>query len=327
METKWLEDFLSLAETRSFSRAASDRHITQSAFSRRIMALEQWLGIELVDRSVNPAKLTSAGWLFRRLAADLLRDAYAARTLLSGHQPLADSSKVVQFAVAHTLAFTFFPEWLKHLHDGLGSITTRVAAVNVPEGVQQLVDEKVDFVLGYHHPQLPILLDTNRFPFLLLGVERVLPFSAPDEKGRPLFRLPGSAQQPLPFMAYSSGAFLGNVVEMMLLNASDPYHLQRRFETHMSEALKAMVVAGHGLGWLPESCVRNEVRNGRLVPAGPATWTTSLEVRMYRSASNLKPLVAELWSFLCTEPSALTLREIGQQRKGNDSDEELDSSD
>src|ERR1700730_18040294 len=61
METKWLEDFLCLAETRNFARAASDRHITQSAFSRRIMALEEWLGVNLVDRSLHPATLTSAG--------------------------------------------------------------------------------------------------------------------------------------------------------------------------------------------------------------------------------------------------------------------------
>ena len=45
METRLLEDFLCLTETRSFSRAAADRHIIQSAFSRRIMALEEWLGV------------------------------------------------------------------------------------------------------------------------------------------------------------------------------------------------------------------------------------------------------------------------------------------
>ncbi len=39
METKWLEDFVSLAETRSFSRSAQLRHVTQPAFSRRIQAL------------------------------------------------------------------------------------------------------------------------------------------------------------------------------------------------------------------------------------------------------------------------------------------------
>ncbi len=296
METKWLEDFLCLAETRSFSRAASDRHITQSAFSRRIMALEEWLGVNLVDRSVNPVTLTSAGWLFRRLAADLLRDAYAARTLLSGHLPLTEN--VVQFAVTHTLLFTFFPNWLKHLHEGVGSLTARVLAVNVPEGVQQLVDDDCDILLAYHHQQLPILLDANRFPFLLLGVERILPFSAPDSQGRPIFRLPGTSAEPLPFMAYSSGAFLGNVVEMMLLNAPEPYCLRRCFETHMSEAIKAMVVAGHGVGWLPESCVTDELREGRLVMAGPAAWTTSLEVRLYWSASSPKAVVKELCAFI-----------------------------
>lgn len=51
METKWLEDFVSLAETRSFSRSAQLRHVTQPAFSRRIQALEAWAGADLVDRS------------------------------------------------------------------------------------------------------------------------------------------------------------------------------------------------------------------------------------------------------------------------------------
>ncbi|MBL9048416.1 MAG: LysR family transcriptional regulator, partial [Tabrizicola sp.] len=44
MDLNWLEDFLALAESRSFSRAAEVRGVTQSAFSRRIRALEDWLG-------------------------------------------------------------------------------------------------------------------------------------------------------------------------------------------------------------------------------------------------------------------------------------------
>ena len=61
VETKWLEDFVSLAETRSFSRSAQLRHVTQPAFSRRIQALEAWAGIDLVDRSSYPTPLTSPG--------------------------------------------------------------------------------------------------------------------------------------------------------------------------------------------------------------------------------------------------------------------------
>lgn len=303
VEIKWLEDFLCLAETRSFSRAAADRHVTQSALSRRIMSLEEWLGVPLLDRSVHPASLTSAGWLFRRLAADLLRDAYAARTLLGGHQPMADSAKVVQFDVAHTLVFTLFPSWLKRLHERVGSLNARALAVNVPEGVRHLVDGQCDLLLGYHHQQLPIVLDPNCYPFLRLGVERILPFSAADAQGRPLFQLPGTADEPLPFMAYSSGAFLGSVVEMILLNAPAAYSLRRCFETHMSEALKAMVVAGHGVGWLPESCVAEEVKARRLVPAGAGCWATSLDVRLYRSAQGTKPIVDELWSIIGHDPT------------------------
>ena len=47
METKWLEDFISLSETRSFSRSAQLRHVTQPAFSRRIQSLESWAGTDL----------------------------------------------------------------------------------------------------------------------------------------------------------------------------------------------------------------------------------------------------------------------------------------
>lgn len=304
METKWLEDFLSLAETRSFSRAAADRHITQSAFSRRIMALEQWLNAELVDRSVQPAKLTAAGWLFRRIAADLLHDAYAARTLLGGHQPLATPEKVVQFAVAHTLVFTLFPDWLKKLHHEFGALPARVHAVNVPEGVQLLVEGRCDMLLAYHHPQLPILLDANQFPHLLLGMERILPFSAADGQGHPLYELPGSAAAPLPYLGYSAGAFIGTVVEMIRLNARTASHLSRNFETHMSEALKGMLVAGHGVGWLPESCVTAELQDGRLAIAGTGEWVTQLEVRLYRAAPSTKPVVDELWSWLSRHAGA-----------------------
>lgn len=57
----WLDDFLTLAASGSFSRAAQERHMTQPAFSRRVRALEEWLGVVLFDRSTQPATLTEAG--------------------------------------------------------------------------------------------------------------------------------------------------------------------------------------------------------------------------------------------------------------------------
>ncbi len=82
METKWLEDFVSLAETRSFSRSAQLRHVTQSAFSRRIQSLEAWAGLPLVDRSSYPTSLTTAGEIFYVQALALLQCLQSARSKL-----------------------------------------------------------------------------------------------------------------------------------------------------------------------------------------------------------------------------------------------------
>ena len=65
MDLSWLDDFLALTETLNFSRAAEMRHVTQPAFSRRIRALEEWLGVVLFDRSTHPATLTETGEWFR----------------------------------------------------------------------------------------------------------------------------------------------------------------------------------------------------------------------------------------------------------------------
>jgi LysR family transcriptional regulator, hypochlorite-specific transcription factor HypT len=298
MEAKWLEDFLSLAETRSFSRAAHDRHLTQSALSRRIAALESWLGAKLIDRTVSPIRLTSTGIMFRGQAAEVLRGIYAARTLAQAHELVADGVQVVRLSVVHTLLFTFLPHRLKKLRDELGHIKAKVQAVNVPDGVQALVEGETDLFLAYHHSQLPILLDANRFPFLTLGVEKLIPVSAADASGNAIYHLPGDSKDPLPFMAYAPGTFLGNVVEMLILNAVGQCSIQRTFEAHMSEAVKAMVVAGNGLGWLPESCIARELQEKSVAVAGTENWTTDLEIRIYRSADNQSTAADELWNWM-----------------------------
>lgn len=64
MQIKWIDDILAVAELKNFSRAAEVRCITQSALSRRIRSLEEWVGVELVDRGTYPVQLTAAGRTF-----------------------------------------------------------------------------------------------------------------------------------------------------------------------------------------------------------------------------------------------------------------------
>jgi DNA-binding transcriptional LysR family regulator len=83
LELKWLEDLLVLLEERSISRAAQRRHVTQPAYSRRIRQLEEWLGVELVDRSTKPIKIRPDGLALEDSVRDLVNRFYALRNISS----------------------------------------------------------------------------------------------------------------------------------------------------------------------------------------------------------------------------------------------------
>ena len=303
METKWLEDFVSLAETRSFSRSAQLRHVTQPAFSRRIQALEAWAGTDLVDRSSYPTRLTPAGETLRAQSMEILQALQATRVMLRGHS--AAGQDVIEFAVPHTLAFTFFPAWVSSLRERFRPIKSRLIALNVHDAVMRLVEGGCDLLIAYHHPSQPLQLDPERYEMTSLGRETLAPYSRPGPDGSPQFALPGAPGRPLPYLGYAPGAYLGRVVELMIKQSPVPIHLDRVYETDMAEGLKAMALEGHGLAFLPASAVRKELRARKLVPAlspGMAPLEMPMDVRAYRARpagrEPAKGAAQALWAFL-----------------------------
>lgn len=308
METKWLEDFVSLAETRSFSRSAQLRHVTQPAFSRRIQALEAWAGMDLVDRSSYPTRLTPAGETLLGQAVEILANLQATRNMLRSHQ--GAGMDMIEFAVPHSLAFSFFPHWLMELRKQLSEpFKCRLNALNVHDAVLQLSEGHCDLLLAYHHPSQPLQLDPERYEMLSLGHDTLAPFAKPDPDGQALFRLPGHKGQKIPFLAYAEGAYLGRLVEIIVKEAGVPLHLDPGYETDMAEGLKAMAVEGHGLAFLPASTVKRELRARRLVPAAPpGDFELQIALRLYREKPELKkrvkPAALALWESLASRASA-----------------------
>ncbi|MDP3654567.1 MAG: LysR substrate-binding domain-containing protein [Rhodoferax sp.] len=289
METKWLEDFVSLAETRSFSRSAQLRHVTQPAFSRRIQSLEAWAGTDLVDRSSYPTRLTPAGETLYDQSLEMLQALQSTRAMLRGHTTAGQD--VVEFAVPHTLAFTFFPAWVSALRDNFGPIKSRLIALNVHDAVMRLVEGSCDLLIAYHHPSQPNQLDTERYEMVSLGEETVAPYVKPDSDGAPLFQLPGKAGQPLPYLGYAPGAYLGQMVDLILKQSGTAIHFDRVYETDMAEGLKAMALEGHGIAFLPFSAVKKDLRAKKLVSAAPThlkNLQLVMEVRAYRERPSTK---------------------------------------
>ncbi|MEY8875525.1 MAG: LysR substrate-binding domain-containing protein [Leptothrix sp. (in: b-proteobacteria)] len=305
METKWLEDFVSLAETRSFSRSAQLRHVTQPAFSRRIQALEAWAGIDLVDRSSYPTRLTPAGQTLLPQALEVLGGLQAAHNLMRSHQN-ADQD-MIEFAVPHSLAFTFFPHWVMSLRQRFGAFKSRLIGLNVHDAVMQLTEGSCDLLLAYHHASQPLQITPERYEMITLGSETLAPYARADADGEPLFRLPGSPHERVPYLGYAGGAYLGRMVDLLLKQAGQALYLDPIYETDMAEGLKAMALEGHGVAFLPASSVKKELSARRLVPAAPrqsssSAFEVTIEVRLYRErpefARHAKPVAQALWDFL-----------------------------
>jgi len=301
METKWLEDFVSLAETRSFSRSAQLRHVTQPAFSRRIQALEAWAGLDLVDRSSYPTRLTPAGETFHSQALEILGALQATRNMMRSHQ--VGGHDMIEFAVPHSLAFSFFPHWVMDLRRRFGAVKSRLIALNVHDAVLQLTEGSCDLLIAYHHASQPLQLATDRYEMLSLGHESLAPYAKADADGQPMFRLPSAGGAKVPFLSYASGAYLGRLVELIAKLSPAPLNLDAIYETDMAEGLKAMALEGHGLAFLPGSSVKKELKSRRLVrAAAPGECELAMEVRIYRErpemARHIKPAAQALWDFL-----------------------------
>jgi DNA-binding transcriptional LysR family regulator len=304
MNLSWLDDFLALAASGNFSRAADERHMTQPAFSRRIRALEDWLGTELFDRSTQPARLTPAGDWFRATAQDLL--ARVARVPGETRAVADTHSTTLRFAATHALSFTFLSGWLRSLESrtSVGPITLVSDVLARCEAL--LLDSSVQFVMSHAHPQAPDMLAVKSFPFVRVGSDTVLPVSSPTADGSALHGLDtlGGRTASLPVLDYSAESGLGRIVRAVRSAALEGCATHSVFTAHLASALRTMALDGRGLAWLPRTLIADDLANGRLVEAAPASWNVEMEIRLYRDRGPLGQAAEDFWAAVCaTTPS------------------------
>jgi LysR family transcriptional regulator, hypochlorite-specific transcription factor HypT len=293
MNLSWIDDFMALAATGNFSRAAEERHMTQPAFSRRIRALEEWLGADLFDRSSQPARVTEVGEWFRTVAQDL-------QSRVAGipgeARAIAEAgSTTLRFAATHALSFTFMPRWLHALeaHASTGQL-------QLMSDVQQkcetlLAQNQVHFMLAHGHPGVRGPLDDAEFPSIVVGADQLIPVSAPDEGGRPLHGLQGGKGSQVQWLGYSVESGIGRILKELKGPALDRLHVHQVLTAHLASVLRTMALDRRGLAWLPRLLVEDDLATGRLVTAAPDDWRIDLQIRLYRQRGESGKAAEAFW--------------------------------
>lgn len=294
MELKWLEDLVSVVEKGHFARAAEARNITQSAFSRRIKALEIWAGTELLDRSQHPVTLTSAGRNFISHAQDIIRLANEARTETMGFSRLAETG--VTIACLHTLALFHVPLMLADLKNTIGSVEATIVAETrtVEEYLESLFSGASDFFICYRHPAFSFDIDLAQFPRLDIGSDRILPYIRREDYRDDLLEKTGAT---IPYLEYSGTSFMSRVVDHTVKQAPFRKRLKSVYRGTLAESLCTAAINGLGMAWLPESVVASNPRSDALRCVSVEA-PEHMQISIFSAANNKRPIVQQILAHL-----------------------------
>jgi DNA-binding transcriptional LysR family regulator len=297
LDLDWLEDFLALADCGNFSRAAELRAIAQPAFSRHIKALEEWVGVALVDRSAHPVSLTEAGKRLQPAVQTVLEDLMAARLAARAVDGLA--AQRLRFAATHVLSLRYFPDWLGAIEARITLGPIEVVSDNMAACEELMLQRKVQFLLCHSHPSVPSRLDDSQFMSTRIGEDVLMPVTSSQLASDVDWQLGGSARVDLPVLAYSEASGLGRIMRALLPSAFEPPH-HTVFTAHHAELLKAMVLEGKGIAWLPHSLIDRHLRDGRLRVAGGTPWQVPLDIRLFRRRAALGAAADTFWQSVST---------------------------
>jgi DNA-binding transcriptional LysR family regulator len=145
MNLRHLEHWLALADTGSFSRAAEKLHITQSALSRSIQALEEELGGPLVDRIGKRNELTPLGQSVLERARRIVHEA---AELKQGAAVLQQGGMgSLRVGLGSGPGAMLMTPWLIHMAQHFPSVQVAVTRGPAELQLQQLRDRELDVLV------------------------------------------------------------------------------------------------------------------------------------------------------------------------------------
>lgn len=143
MNLRFVEAFHWAVSLRSVTRAAEKLHITQSALSSRIAALEEELGVVLLDRRDKQFRLTLAGQRFHALAQRLLELQRQVKEEMGSN---AGRPVALRIGAIESVVHSWLTGWLQEMRAGnpdfeleLTVETSPVLVDQVRRGAQDLV--------------------------------------------------------------------------------------------------------------------------------------------------------------------------------------------
>lgn len=146
MDLRQLRYFLAVAEERNFNRAAERLHMAQPPLSRAVQQLEFELGVELIDRSTRPLKLTATGRLLVEQASQILGRMDGLRGMMSAAAATKKRHFTIGF-VASTI-YARLPQLIRGFRVAAPDVELSLVEMTSLDQITALKDGRIDVGFG-----------------------------------------------------------------------------------------------------------------------------------------------------------------------------------
>jgi len=290
MELKWLEDYVALVDLENFTAAVAARNLSQPAFSRRIQALEAWLGARLVDRSRKPFRFTAVAREHETSLRALLNTAYQVKNRIqySG----ADQNSLSVVAQHSLLATPVLPQFLETLSSSIDKLNYSLVSENRDACVALFLKGDVDMLVIYETHSKPDVIAAQLSARMMLSSDELILVGTPKIHRR--INQQKDAQA-LPLLIYPSTSFFGSLIGLDALpRVLRGVGASITCESAFSVGLKEMALASIGAAWVPRSIVVDELQNGKLVDFNEISSPIPMHIIAHLSLLSKNPAIGDL---------------------------------
>lgn len=275
----------------SYTRAATEMHLSQPAVSMLVSQLEEAVGLPLFDKLGRQLYLTEAGQEVHRLSRNLAAQFRETEGVLLSLKGLGGGR--LDIAVASTINY-FAPRLLGVFHRRYPGITLKLEVTNREHLVQLLDHNQVDLVLMGQPPEDHNLASE---PFMSNPLVVIAPPGHPLES---CHHIPPERLAQETFVMRETGSGTRQAMERFFADRGIP--LKTSMEMTRNEALKQAVRAGMGLTVVSLHTIELELETGRLVTLDvdgfpiQRTWYV-----VYSCAKRLTPAAQAFRDFVLNE--------------------------
>ena len=251
-----LHTFIQLAQEGSFTASGKSLRKSQSAVSLQIAGLERQFGLQLIDRSTRPIKLTEAGQLFLQFSTQIVNQTADLERVMS--ELARGVSGEVKIGATTSVGAYLLPPIAGELAQKYPKLSITIVSLPQASVLASVRTSAVDFafVLSDRMPADLKVTTLKREPLWFV--------SSPENaalKKRPLTM---NDLKSIPFILGLKGDQYTGMMESILEERRFPkVPIAMRIGNY--EGIKQAVCAGIGIGILPRFTIHNEIGNRALV--------------------------------------------------------------